>query len=293
MANRYVPFGYEVIDGVTCIVEREAEVVRNVYALYIQGLSLIKIAGRLNMLSITYASDGREWDKHMVKRMLENPKYIGEKGYPAIITEDIAKLVVECKSKKYIQLSDEDKQRLDAYRAKMRCGVCGSRMVRLHAGSGTIRRYWKCSNEECVVHRQNFNEKILNSLMADLLNEISEDLTMIETEIVKDYEKNSAVLQAHSELAEKIENPESELEDIITKIMDLAAVKFQLCKEGDNTAVTEKIKEDMAVYAEKTEADGRIIGKIVHKIRIYPNRELVVELINGKELKRNVNAVVQ
>lgn len=89
MANRYVPFGYEVIDGVTCIVEREAEVVRNVYALYIQGLSLIKIAGRLNMLSITYASDGREWDKHMVKRMLENPKYIGEKGYDKLLSTNL------------------------------------------------------------------------------------------------------------------------------------------------------------------------------------------------------------
>ena len=52
MANRYIPFGYEIIDGLIKIVERETEVVRSVYALYIQGLSLIEIANRLNMLPI-------------------------------------------------------------------------------------------------------------------------------------------------------------------------------------------------------------------------------------------------
>ena len=77
MANRYIPFGYEIRDGVICIVERETEVVQSVYALYIQGMSLLAIAERLNMLPITYASDGRAWDKHMVKRILENPKYKG------------------------------------------------------------------------------------------------------------------------------------------------------------------------------------------------------------------------
>ena len=41
MANRYIPFGYEIRDGVICIVERETEVVQSVYALYIQGMSLL------------------------------------------------------------------------------------------------------------------------------------------------------------------------------------------------------------------------------------------------------------
>ena len=40
MANRYIPFGYEIMDAKIVIIEREAEVVRNVFSLYVQGHSL-------------------------------------------------------------------------------------------------------------------------------------------------------------------------------------------------------------------------------------------------------------
>ena len=62
------------MDAKVVIIEREAEVVKNVFSLYVQGHSLKEIAERLNLLPISYAGDGREWDKNMVKRMLENKK---------------------------------------------------------------------------------------------------------------------------------------------------------------------------------------------------------------------------
>lgn len=108
MANRYVSFGYEITDGRICVIPNEAEVVRNIYALYIQGLSLLEIANRLNMLTISYANDGRPWNKNIVKRILENKKYTGEDGYPQVISEETARLALECKDKKYTHLSAED-----------------------------------------------------------------------------------------------------------------------------------------------------------------------------------------
>lgn len=47
MANRYIPFGYEIVDAQVVIIEREAEVVRNVFSLYVQGNSLKTISERL------------------------------------------------------------------------------------------------------------------------------------------------------------------------------------------------------------------------------------------------------
>ena len=44
MANRYIPFGYEIVDVQVVIIEREAEVVRNVFSLYVQGDSLKTIS---------------------------------------------------------------------------------------------------------------------------------------------------------------------------------------------------------------------------------------------------------
>ena len=130
MANRYIPFGYEIIDAKVEIIEREAEVVRNVFSLYVQGHSLKTIAERLNLLPISYAGDGREWDKNMVKRMLENKKYTGDKDYPVIIPSETAELALQCKDKRGGELSDEDKIKLDTYRLKTCCAICGAKMTR-------------------------------------------------------------------------------------------------------------------------------------------------------------------
>ena len=287
MANRYIPFGYEIIDGFIKIVEREAEVVRNVYALYIQGLSLIEIANRLNMLTISYANDGRAWDKHIVKRMLENPKYKGDKGYPTIISEESARLAAECKERKSYKIQEDDKQRLDAYREKLSCGICGKRMIRLHKGSGDKKvTYWKCSDNECMGHKHNFNEKKLNGIVAEFLNAVSEDMAIIEIHTEKEYEKDVAIIQAQNEVNQMTENPESELENIIEGILNLASIKFQRCKAGDSTALTEKIKECMAIYPKQEMPDGNTMEKVIRKIQMYPNRRLNIELINGKEFER-------
>lgn len=287
MANRYMAFGYEIIDGAVCIVEKEAEVVRNIYLLYIQGLSLQNISDRLNLLPIAYSDDGRPWNKNIVKRILENPKYTGDKGYPPFISEETAKLARECKEKKQVQLDEDDKSRLDAYRTKIKCGICGGKMLRMHANSGKNRRmYWKCSNKECKSNRMNFSEKTLNVLLADFMNELADDLDVIDIKTEKDYEKSADVVRANNEIALSIENPCCEIENVIEKIMNLASVKFEQCKAGDNTAITQKIKESLAIYPKKVMADGKTIEKIVRKIKILPNKEICIELINGKEFER-------
>lgn len=294
MANRLIPFGYEIVDGDIRIVKREEDVVRNVYALYIQGLTLLEIASRLNMLPISYANDGRAWDKHIVKRMLDNPKYKGDKGYPVIISEEVAKLAAECKERKGHQINEEDKKRLDAYREKISCGICGGKMIRQHAGSGTkSRMYWKCSDSLCAGHRQTFNEKRLNRYVAEFLNEMSEDISIVETNATKDYERDTTVIQAQNEMNAMLENPATEIETAIEGILNLASVKFKRCKAGDNTALTEKMKEYMAIYPKQEMPDGNIMEKVIRRILMYPNRRLKIELLNGKEFERGEVMVIQ
>ena len=112
--NRYIPFGYEISNAEISVIEREAEVVRGIYSLYVQGMSLRTISERLNLLPITYAGDGRAWDKHMIKRILENPKYTGCNDYPEIIPSETAEMVLNCKKQRHTKIKDTDKERLDA-----------------------------------------------------------------------------------------------------------------------------------------------------------------------------------
>ena len=64
---------------------REAEAVRKIFADYIGGKSLKTIAAEMQ---IPYNTGKAVWNKNMVCRVLENQKYIGENGYPQIISAE-------------------------------------------------------------------------------------------------------------------------------------------------------------------------------------------------------------
>ena len=79
MANRYLPFGYIIIDGEICINEPEAELIRAIFELYAKGKSYSGIAERCMLTGIRYNLDSDKWNKNMVKRIIENDKYTGKK----------------------------------------------------------------------------------------------------------------------------------------------------------------------------------------------------------------------
>ena len=54
----------------------------------------------------------------MVKRMLENKKYIGDKDYPVIIPPETAEHALKCKDEKCTEISENDKIKLDMFKNK-------------------------------------------------------------------------------------------------------------------------------------------------------------------------------
>lgn len=86
LKNRSIPFGYCMINGKYALNALEAEAVRKIFEEYINGKSLKTIAAEMQ---IPYNSSKHSWNKNMVCRVIENAKYIGEGGYPQIVsTED-------------------------------------------------------------------------------------------------------------------------------------------------------------------------------------------------------------
>lgn len=97
LKNRNIPFGYCVVNGRFAVNENEAEIVRKIFADYISGKSLKAIDAEIK---IPYNSGKEKWNKNMVYRILENKKYIGENGYPKIISNADFKLAAQIKSER-------------------------------------------------------------------------------------------------------------------------------------------------------------------------------------------------
>lgn len=68
------PFGYRLVDGEYTVVPEEAEVVRKIFALYLQGYGVNVIAKTIRDTD----GDKRVWNRQGIKYILTNEKYIGD-----------------------------------------------------------------------------------------------------------------------------------------------------------------------------------------------------------------------
>ena len=74
--NNYKYFyGFDVIEGELVINEQQAEVVRNIFNWYLQGMSLGQIKQQLEKEQIKTASGKDVWSKSVIQGMLCNEKY--------------------------------------------------------------------------------------------------------------------------------------------------------------------------------------------------------------------------
>lgn len=80
--------GYTCVDGEIVIVPEQAEVVRKLFALYLQGLSLGQIKAYLESQRIKTVTGKEIWDTKTIQRMLTNEKYKGDTMLQKIFTED-------------------------------------------------------------------------------------------------------------------------------------------------------------------------------------------------------------
>ena len=86
--QRKTPFGYMVRGGETVPCPTEADAVQNIFTRYLAGASFGRIAEEMSRGNIPYHQHTSQWNKHMVKRILENGKYLGTGIYPRLISDE-------------------------------------------------------------------------------------------------------------------------------------------------------------------------------------------------------------
>ena len=80
--------GYTCVDGEIIIVLEQAEVVRKIFDLYLQGVSLGQIKSYLESQEIKTATGKDDWNVKTIQGMLKNEKYKGDTMLQKTFTED-------------------------------------------------------------------------------------------------------------------------------------------------------------------------------------------------------------
>lgn len=287
MANRYITFGYKIADGKLCVEETEAELVKAAFTLYAAGKSYSQIAERFTLSGIRYNIDSDKWNKNMVKRIIENDKYIGRNGYPQIIEEKLYNKANKTRLAKNINKPPEKTELDNFLRTHSECPICSSPIKRQNQCYGENKSVaYKCTNSVCPA--KSIKENRLVNLITELLNKIADDLSLANEPIITAIPDDELTDDMANDIYIKMMT-EYDKDEVLADIYELAKVKFRNSIKTDMSAVTERIKKELCKYGILTKPHLPLMQKIISKFYVGGQDELSILLTNGKLITRSVN----
>lgn len=99
MGNRKLPFGYQMAMGEIVLHPSESEIAQGIFRRYAAGSSYGELIEWLKEQSVPYEKE-KLWNKNMVARILEDCRYLGEKGFPAVIEKSTYDAAEQARSAK-------------------------------------------------------------------------------------------------------------------------------------------------------------------------------------------------
>lgn len=275
--NRYLPFGYHIQNGRLCIHEAEAAVVRQVFADYQAGMSYLRIAEQLTAKNIPYMENRTDWNKNMVKRMLENSRYCGRDDFPPIIPADTFGAVAALIGQK--SQGEPLSEELDSIRSKAVCGACGAKYKR----DGRSKNYeaWCCSGEGRITPKRITDQALLESVTT-ILNAIIREPSLMKPP--SPHRENYSLDVARTENQINRELEKSEVDSDYTKLLifGCAAAKHEACADTEPQYLTRRFLE---IFEKQPPLDAFSIGLFedtVKQVVIDSDGSLWLRMINGK-----------
>ena len=275
--NRYLPFGYYIQNGALCIHEAEAAVVRQVFEDYQAGTSYRRIAESLTAKGTIYMENRTDWNKHRVKRMLENSRYCGADDFPPIHPADtigaVAALIGQkCQGE---PLSEE----LDSIRSKAVCGACGAKYKR----DGRSKKYeaWCCSAEGRITSKRITDQALLESVTA-ILNSIIREPSLLELPSPHRENYSLDVARTENQINRELEKSEVDSDYIKLLIFGCAAAKYEACADTEPEYLTRRL---LAIFEKQLPLEDfsiRLFEDTVKQVVIDADGSLWLRMINGK-----------
>lgn len=277
--NRNILYGYRFENGIIVADESESEIVKLVFAEYVKGLSLLKIANLLTEKGIEYLPNQVNWNKGKIKRIIEDKRYLGNDKYPKIIEME---LFVQTNSSKVSRDTTKNVKRT-SYVYKLNipviCSECGGQMRRTHHPRLTVTERWICN--ECGQSVGIFDEELLCKV-TDNLNYLIHNPLLIKSESATD--KSLETIRTENEISRMLEIPNADKEILQQKIFDLAALKYADLDSG--SYISEQIKAEFENAEPLAEISLPLLMKTTQAIQLNTDSEISLVLKNNQTIRK-------
>lgn len=142
MKIRNIPFGYMMENGKIISHPTESQTVKEIFAAYLDGQSLLKIAKSLNECQVEYMPGTTGWNKARLKRIIEDNRYIGSESYLPIIEQRIYDKAQAVKASRNTQKALDRTADIFRLQFPVSCEKCGEPMQRKHDSRTTFGEKW-------------------------------------------------------------------------------------------------------------------------------------------------------
>ncbi len=275
MRNRNIPFGYQYQNGVLAVHPQESQTVRAVFAAYLGGEPLSKIAAHLTAKLVEYLPGHWQWDKARVKRILDNDKYTGNGEFPPIVNEKDFQLAHQKKESANTnrQIADED---IKLFKGLAHCHHCGGLMVRRMDSRFENPVTWKCPR--CVYclpqPDEEFKQRVfqLQQRLVDkpLLAEKEEETIPV---------TSMEARRLTNEIFRKLDSGDFSEEELVNLALQCAAENYQPINSARH--ITERLTAALLHAGPLSAFDRTLFGRTASEIHLTRKGEILLKLQNG------------
>ena len=261
----------------------ESQVVKNIFKLYLDGKSMSEIARQMSISQVSYNGITFDWNKNMVKRILENEKYLGKDGYPVLIDNETFNHANARKKSKATSVN-EISEELQIIRSLTYCKECGHRLSRI--GGNTQTDKWDCRNPECSRFNYRLTDNMIKDILLHILNAVIANPDLLDTDSeISGYTPSIKVKCQQNELNRLMDNPQIDSEKVKTEILRLAELKYDCCTYDESPQKTEYLKELLSDREQLNIIDYDLLKSCVSRILIGHFYTVEIEFINGVTIK--------
>ena len=277
--NRRIPFGYQMKNGEIVTEPRELYAVSKIFADYLKGKSLLEISRSIQEEKIPYhPGEDLSWNKNMVKRILENEKYLGNDAYPQIISADIFHRANNKKTRKATNICIVPDE-LKGIRDITLCAECRKRLYRNQNGT------WNCKTYRCGKFEYVATDQMILSAVLNILNSAIANPSLLDADAeMSVYTPNGAVIKQKNEISRLMSIPDIDYDRIKNAVMELAELKYDCCSYDDVPQKTALLKEILMDIRRLDSLDVELLLKCTEHITVSHNATIGLELINGVKL---------
>lgn len=275
--QRKIPFGYMIRDGLIQPHSQEADAVRYIFGQYLAGASFLTIAEDMARQGVRYHRHTAEWNKNMVKRILENAKYTGADNYPRLVADEDFATAQRLRTQRNIYAPLAAEIRL--IQNKTVCARCGGRMARGTRSHGRVG--WRCQSPDCgqVV---TISDEALAGQVDKRLRELAQAPHLLTAPESQQAGVDMDAVRLKNELTLAL-NRGSDKPDYL-KTLALAVAAQRYGQLPDPTPAHEL--EQLRIRLEQGTVDADTLSGLLHTavraVRLTPGKNVELELVNGK-----------